>query len=87
MVDLAALAARGLLAVSLMAGVPALAASSQVPAHKAAAKPPAPGRACMDNRRYVSHVAYIPSGPDQVIGCGHLLSTDTLLSVRHWDKT
>ena len=80
-------AARGFLAAALMGALPALAAGNPVPAHRAAAKPPVPGSACMDNSRYVSHVAYIPSRPDQVMSCGHLLSTDTLLSVRHWDKT
>ncbi len=79
-----------LLAATFVAGQ-ALAAqplvSAQVPAHKAFAHSPAPGTACMNDSRLVSHVAYLPVDPAQTLPCGHLLSTDTVLTVHHWDKT
>ncbi len=61
--------------------------AAQVPAHKAFAQPPVDGAACMNNSRLVSHVAYLPVDPSQTLPCGHLLSTDTVLAVHHWDKT
>lgn len=60
---------------------------AQVPAHRAFAQPPAAGAACMNSGRAVSHVAYVPGEPSQTLPCGHLLSTDTVLTVHHWDKT
>ena len=77
-------------AVSLLAGQ-ALAAQPQMPvqapAQRAFAQPAAPGAVCMNNGRLVSHVAYLPVDPAQTMPCGHLLSTDTVLTVHHWDKT
>ena len=70
--------------------LPAMAASpvpAHLPAHKAFAQPPAGGTACMNASRMVSHVAYLPADPAETLPCGHLLSTDTVLTVHHWDKT
>ncbi len=60
---------------------------AQIPAHKAFAQPSVGGTTCMNNSRLVSHVAYLPADPAQTLPCGHLLSTDTVLTVHHWDKT
>ena len=60
---------------------------AQVAAHKAFAQPPVNGSACMNNSRLVSHAAYLPVDPSQTLPCGHLLSTNTVLTVHHWDKT
>ncbi len=62
-------------------------APAQAPAHRAFAQPSDGGTACMNNARLASHVAYLPVDPGQTIPCGHLLSTDTVLTVHHWDKT
>ena len=83
-------ACSGLIAASVLGGE-AFAAQpqipAQIPAHKAFAQPPANGAACMHNSRLVSHVAYLPVDPSETLPCGHLLSTDTVLTVHHWDKT
>ncbi len=78
-----------LVAATLFAG-PAMAAKPMaapaLPAHRAF-DTPHPGAGCMNNSRLVSHVAYLPVDPAQTLPCGHLLSTDTVLTVHHWDKT
>ncbi len=78
------------LAATILGGH-ALAAQPQVgarlPAHNAFAQPSANGAGCMSNSRLVSHVAYLPAAAAQTLPCGHLLSTDTVLTVHHWDKT
>ena len=35
----------------------------------------------------VTRAAYVPGAPDTALRCGHLLSTDALVAVRHWSKT
>jgi hypothetical protein len=61
----------------------ALAAGKPQP-HKALAQPaPAARAGCLDSARFYAHIAFVPAAP----GCGHLLSTDTLLAVRHWNRT
>ena len=72
-------------AATIAAGQPAGAAPA-MPAHKAFAQPPASSAGCM-SKRLVSHVAYLPGDTAQSLPCGHLLSTDTVLTVHHWDKT
>jgi len=63
-------------------------AAAKPPAHRAMDRPsPAARAGCLDNSRYVSHVAYVPAAALHTAPCGHLLSTDTLLAVRHWDRT
>jgi hypothetical protein len=73
-------------ALILLAGI---AASSAKPAtHKALAQPsPSARTGCLDNSRYFSRTAYTPAATSIPPRCGHLLSTDTLLTVRHWDQT
>ena len=61
--------------------------AGQMPTRRAFAQPSAAEAACMNNSRLVSHVAYLPVDPAQTMPCGHLLSTDTVLTVHHWDKT
>jgi len=73
-------------ALILLAGAPT--SSARPPSHKAMVQPvPAARAGCLDNSRYVSHVAYAPGAAPLPRRCGHLLSTDTLLAVRHWDRT
>jgi hypothetical protein len=56
--------------------------------HKAIDQPAPSARAgCLDNSRFFSHTAYVPAASEQTPRCGHLLSTDTLLAVRHWNRT
>ncbi len=62
-------------------------ATSHVPpARKAFVELPGRDVACMSGR-LVSHVAFSPTELRQMKPCGHLLSTDTVLTVHHWDKT
>ena len=88
MPKLTTLACSALFAATVFSGQ-AVAAQPQapVPAHRAFAQPSSAGTACMNNNRLVSHVGYLPVDPAQTIPCGHLLSTDTVLTVHHWDKT
>ena len=44
------------------------------------------GVACMKSLTW-SHAAYVPARREAALGCSHLLSTDTLVSVHRWDKT
>ncbi len=78
---------RGLLAATLLGVGPALATEGHPAARKAFVQPAPSGAGCMNNSRLVSHVAYLPIKPEQTMQCGHLLSTDTLLTVHHWDRT
>jgi len=56
--------------------------------HKAITQPAPPARAgCLDNSRFFSHTAYMPASTDLTPRCGHLLSTDTLLTIRRWNRT
>jgi hypothetical protein len=56
--------------------------------HKAITSPaPAARAGCLDNSRFFSHTAYTPASVQQAPRCGHLLSTDTLLTIRHWNRT
>lgn len=56
--------------------------------HKAITQPaPAARAGCLDNERFFSHTAYTPAATGQAPRCGHLLSTDTLLTIRHWNRT
>jgi hypothetical protein len=63
-------------------------AAARSPAHRALAQPvPAARAGCLDNSRSLSHIAYVPTALQQVPRCGHLLATDTLIAVRHWNRT
>jgi hypothetical protein len=62
-------------------------AAGQPPARRAAVTPHADRAACLDQGRLLSHAAYLPTATDDSLRCGHLLSTDTLLKVRHWGQT
>ncbi len=46
---------------------------------------PAARTGCLDNSRYLSRTAYTPAATSIPPRCGHLLSTDTLLTIRQWD--
>jgi hypothetical protein len=48
---------------------------------------PAARAGCLDNSRYLSRTAYTPTATSIPPRCGHLLSTDTLLTIRRWDRT
>jgi hypothetical protein len=73
-------------ALLLMSGA-AMAAGKPHP-DKAIAQPaPASRAGCLDNSRFFSHIAYVPAAAGQTPSCGHLLSTDTLLAVRRWNRT
>ncbi len=83
---IAAVFAQVCVVASLVSG-PAMAAGLHAPARKATARPTAPEASCLDSSRLVSHVAYLPVDPERTLRCGHLLSTDTMLTVHHWDRT
>jgi hypothetical protein len=57
--------------------------------HRAMARPgPAAHAGCLDrNRLSAEHTAYMPEADVMPPRCGRLLSTDTLVSARHWDQT
>ena len=82
-----ALVCRGFALSLVLAGAAAAAPVGVSAAHKASAELPARAQGCMDNTRLVSHVAYLPVDPTATMRCGHLLSTDTMLTVHHWDRT
>ncbi len=74
------------LALACGAG-PALAATSHMPARKAFVAAPAEHpQGCLGGAG-LSHAAYLPEATGKVAGCGHLLSTDTLMTVHRWDRT
>ena len=77
----------GFFATALLASGAVQAATVHPHPRAASVRPPDAGASCMDNSRYVSHVAYVPAGPAPSMQCGHLLSTDTMLTVHRWDKT
>ncbi len=83
--------AHGFLTAACVLGSHAFAAQPQtlakLPAHKAFTRPATEGASCMNNSRRLSHVSYLPVDPSQTLPCGHLLSTDTVLTVHHWDRT
>ncbi len=47
----------------------------------------APSPACLQPGLLLSHAAYLPTAVENTARCGQLLSTDTVLSVHHWDQT
>ena len=85
MPNMTALVCRSLIASVFLTGA-ACATPFKAPARKAFAQVP-PSSACMNNSHLASHVAYWPGQPDVALSCGHLLSTDTLLTVHRWDRT
>jgi hypothetical protein len=62
-------------------------ASGQPAPHRTAVTPPADSAACLNHGRLLARAAYRPASTDDSLRCGHLLSTDTLLKVRHWGQT
>jgi len=73
-------------ALILFAGISA--STAKPPTHKTMVQPsPAPRAGCLDNSRYLSRTAYLPAATSIPPRCGHLLSTDTLLTIRQWDHT
>jgi hypothetical protein len=68
-----------------------VATASAAPDHAARAAidvPPATSRqACTAHSHLLAHAAYRPGAGDLAMRCGQLLSTDTLLTVRRWDRT
>jgi hypothetical protein len=57
--------------------------------HRAMAQPgPAARAGCLDQFRLTpEHTAYTPAADMMPPRCGKLLSTDTMVSSRHWDQT
>jgi len=74
------------LSIALTSG--AIAAEKPHP-HRALAQPgPAARAGCLDQSRLsAQHTAYTPAADVMPPRCGRLLSTDTLVSARHWDQT
>jgi len=74
--------------LSLALATTAMAAEKQHP-HRAMAQPgPAARAGCLDRSRLMAeHTAYSPTADMMPPRCGKLLSTDTLVSARHWDQT
>jgi hypothetical protein len=71
-------------ALILLASIAAV--SAKPPAHKTMVqRSPAARTGCLDNSRYLSRTAYTPAATSIPPRCGHLLSTDTLLTIRQWD--
>ncbi len=77
------------LCLALVLTSPAIAAEKPRPYRAMAQLPPAPRAGCLDRGRLSAlHTAYTPSEADMMAPrCGRLLSTDTLISARHWDQT
>ncbi|GEM_PF-4646807 len=81
-----ALAATALIAPPSMAGVPAP-SGLKAPAH-AASDAPVPGTwSCPGGSRFLSHAAYIPAAGGGTVRCGRFLPTDTMMTIRRWDRT
>ena len=77
------------LVVLACSGAPGLAATPMphMPARKAfVASPTERPQGCL-NGAGLSHAAYLPEAAGKVAGCGHFLSTDTLMTVHRWDRT
>jgi|GEM_PF-2268634 len=79
------LAARILLLSGVLMAQAAMAAGHP-PVRKATVAPPSGGAACMKSQ-LLSHAAYVPTAPEAVARCGHLLSTDTMLRVHRFGAT
>ncbi len=77
-----------LLCLTLTLAGPATAAEKPHP-HRAIAQPgPAARAGCIDQSRLMAeHTAYTPATDMMPPRCGKLLSTDTLISARHWNQT
>jgi hypothetical protein len=80
---------RSIFAATILILIAGITASSARPtAHKTMVQPsPAARAGCLDNSRYLSRTAYTPTATSIPPRCGHLLSTDTLLTIRRWDRT
>jgi hypothetical protein len=77
-----------LLCLSFTLTTGAIAAEKPHP-HRAMAQPgPATRAGCLGKSRLTAeHTAYTPTADMMPPRCGRLLSTDTLVSARHWDQT
>ena len=67
----------------------AVAAEKPRPHRAMVQQTPSPRAGCLDQSRLsAQHTAYTPAAADMMAPrCGRLLSTDTLVSARHWDQT
>jgi hypothetical protein len=67
----------------------ALAAPKPHPHRAMAQQSSAPRAGCLDQAHvFAQHTAYTTGAADMMAPrCGRLLSTDTLVSARHWDQT
>ena len=77
------------LAVLACGVAPALAATPtpRMPARKAfVATSPEHPQGCLSGAG-LSRAAYLPEATGKVAGCGHFLSTDTLMTAHRWDRT
>jgi hypothetical protein len=74
------------LALVLLSSIAA--SSAKTASHRAIVQSsPAARAGCLDNSRYFSRTAYAPAETSIPPRCGHLLSTDTLLTIRQWNHT
>jgi hypothetical protein len=82
----AAFTATALIAPAAFAGNPAP-APLKVPTHMAPHMPVSGPDACLGGMRFLSHAAYVPAVADHSVRCGHYLPTDTMMTIRRWDRT
>jgi hypothetical protein len=77
-----------LICLSFVLASGAIAAEKPRP-HRAMAQPgPAARAGCLDQFRLsAERTAYVPTADMMPPRCGRLLSTDTLVSARHWNQT
>jgi hypothetical protein len=77
------------LALATLFGLAGIASAAEKPhAHRMLAEPQGVlGAGCLTGSRLLSHVAYVPPALRRPPTCGQPLSTDTVLEVRHWDRT
>jgi hypothetical protein len=74
-------------AAGLLAPAGANPAAVKAPTHTASDMPIAGLDACLGRMRLLSHAAYIPAVTQRAVRCGHYLPTDTMMTVRRWDRT
>ena len=66
---------------------PSSAVTPHMPARKAFVVQPAErSQGCLGGAG-LSHAAYVRAADGNLAGCSHFLSTDTLMTVHHWDRT
>jgi hypothetical protein len=79
---------RILILITLSCAIGAADGLAKTPTHKSMAEPRAAMPAnCLDSSRLLSHIAFTVAGAPGMKSCSQLLSTDTLIAVRHWGRT